>query len=292
MGGQKRNEMSKIISLLIVVILLSAAGMFLYPTLSDQYNRFQNARRISDYERVAENLNPEENQEMLAQARAYNETLKQTEIRDAFTDAETSSDAQYRALLDPNGDGIMGYIEIPKIGVRLPIYHSTDDYGLQRGVGHMEGTALPVGGTSTHCGLAGHRALPSARLFTDLDQLVRGDLIYICVLGEVLMYQVDQISVVLPHELDYMAVEEGADLVTLVTCTPYGLNTHRLLVRGRRVTMDDVVSELALRDAVERAEPWQGVLICAIPFAVAGTLLVLLIRPRRKSRKNKPVTRK
>ena len=274
--------MSKIISLLIVVILLSGAGLFLYPTLSDQYNQFQNARRILDYRRVTESMDPAQNADMLKSAREYNEKLRHIEVKDAFTEAASETSPEYRALLDPSGDGIMGYLEIPRIGVRLPVYHSTDDYGLQRGAGHMEGTALPVGGAGTHCGIAGHRGLPSAKLFTDLDQMVRGDLIYITVLGELMVYQVEQVYVVLPHELDYMAIEEGADLLTLVTCTPYGLNTHRLLVQGRRVALQDVMDELAARDSVEQTDMARGILICAAPFALLGLLLTAVFRPRRK----------
>ena len=154
--------MYKIVSLLIAVILLSGAGLVLYPTLSDQYNQIMSARRILAYDLAARSLPPEENEALLKAAEHYNETLRHTEIRDAFTEAANETSAEYRALLNLGDDGIMGYVEVPKIGVRLPIYHSTDDYGLQRGAGHMEGTALPVGGPGTHCGIAGHRALPSA----------------------------------------------------------------------------------------------------------------------------------
>ena len=272
--------MTKIISILIAIVLISAAGLMLYPTISDQYNQFQNARRIYSYNRSVESQGQKGNLRMLDDALKYNERLKHTGIYDAFTEVVTETSEEYREILDPGGDGIMGYVEIPKIGSRLPIYHSTDDYGLQRGTGHMEGTALPVGGPSTHCGIAGHRALPSARLFTDLDQMERGDLIYISVLGELLVYQVDLVNVVLPHEVDYMAVEEGEDLLTLVTCTPYGLNTHRLLVRGRRTALEDVMDVLTAQDSMDVTQEWQGGLVCAIPVALLGTLLVLLFQPR------------
>ena len=276
--------MSKIISILIAIVLISAAGLLLYPTISDQYNQFQNARRIYTYNRSVESLGLDANQSLLEEAERYNERLKHTEIHDAFTEVVSDTSEEYRQMLDPAGDGIMGYIEIPKIGSRLPIYHSTDDYGLQRGTGHMEGTALPVGGPSTHCGIAGHRALPSAKLFTDLDQMERGDLIYLSVLGELLVYQVDLVNVVLPHEVDYMAVEEGEDLLTLVTCTPYGLNTHRLLVRGRRTALEDVMDALTSRDGVDVAQEWQGGLVCAVPLAMLGLVLFVLFQPRRPRR--------
>ena len=182
----------------------------------------------------------------------------------------------------------MGIIEIPRIGVRLPIYHGTGEEGLARGVGHMEGTSLPVGGENTHCGIAGHRGLPSAKLFSDLDQVESGDVIYLDVLGELLVYQVDQISVVLPNETEYMSVIEGGDYLTLVTCTPYGVNTHRLLVRGVRARLEDMMDQLALSDHVARAMDWQGALLCAVPFAAGGLLLMLLIRPKRRFGLNKP----
>ena len=272
--------MSKIINLLLVVVALSAAGLLLYPTASDQYNQYLNARTIYRYNRTAEELPEEDHREMLQAARAYNETLQGVEVRDAFTDAQEREDAVYEGLLDVNGDGIMGVIEIPKIGVRLPIYHGTGSYGLERGVGHMEGTSLPVGGEGAHCGLSGHRGLPSARLFTDLDQMERGDLFFINVLGELLVYQVDQVNVVLPHELEYMAAVEGEDLVTLVTCTPYGVNTHRLLVRGRRTALEDVTDLLGV--GVTTLPAWRSALICALPVLILGLLLMLLIRPKKR----------
>lgn len=274
--------MSKAINILIVVVLISAIAMLLYPTISDQYSQYVNNRRILSYNREIEVVDPVDNAEMMAAAHAYNDAIRNTEIRDAFNEAAAETSAEYRALLNPNGDGVMGVIEIPKIGIRLPIYHGTDDAGLARGAGHMEGTSLPVGGENTHCGIAGHRGLPSAKLFTDLDRMERGDVIYLNVLGELLVYQVDLISVVLPYELDYMSVIEGGDYLTLVTCTPYGVNTHRLLVRGRRAGPDELVDALALGDGVERATDLQGALVCGLPVAAIGLVLMLLIRPRRR----------
>lgn len=280
--------MSRAINILIVVVLISAIAMLLYPTISDQYSQYVNNRRILSYNREIEQTDPAQNAQMLAAARAYNESKRDIEIRDAFNEAAVESSPEYQALLDPNGDGIMGIIEIPKIGVRLPIFHSTADAGLTRGAGHMEGTSLPVGGVDTHCGIAGHRGLPSAKLFSDLDQMQRGDVVYINVLGELLVYQVDLISVVLPHELDYMAIIEGGDYLTLVTCTPYGVNSHRLLVRAKRAYLEDLVDTLALTDNVEKALDWQGALVCAAPVAAVGLLLMLLIRPKRKYGLKKP----
>lgn len=280
--------MSKAINILIVVVLISAIAMLLYPTISDQYSQFLNNRRILSYSREIQRVDPEVNREMLEAAHAYNESLREIEIRDAFDAAWREPSQEYAALLNPAGDGVMGIIEIPKIGVRLPIFHGTGDEGLKVGAGHMEGTSLPVGGESTHCGIAGHRGLPSAKLFSDLDQVERGDVIYMNVMGELLVYQVDQISVVLPHELDYMAIAEGEDYLTLVTCTPYGVNSHRLLVRGRRAQLEDLVDMLALGDGVEKASDWQGALVCAAPVALVGLLMMLLIRPKRRYGLKKP----
>lgn len=274
--------MSRAINILITVVLISAIAMLLYPTVSDQYSQFINNRRILSYNREVDSTDPTISAEALAAARAYNEGILNTEIHDAFNDAAIESSPEYQALLNLNGDGVMGIIEIPKIGVKLPIYHGTSDMGLALGAGHMEGTSLPVGGINTHCGIAGHRGLPSARLFSDLDQMRRGDVIYLNVLGELLVYQVDLISVVLPHELDYMSIIEGGDYLTLVTCTPYGVNTHRLLVRGRRASLDELVDVLALGDSVERSLDWQGALVCGAPVAAVGLLLMLLIHPRRR----------
>jgi len=274
--------MRKIINILLVIVVLSAAGLLLYPTVSDQISQYQSARRIYTYNRAAEAIAPEDHRDMIEAARAYNASLTPLALRDVFSESGPDASGEYERLLDPAGDGVMGVIEIPKIGVRLPIYHGTGDFGLERGVGHMVGTSLPVGGEGTHCGLAGHRGLPSARLFTDLDQIESGDLFYINVLGELLAYQVDRISVVLPHELEYLEVVDGEDYVTLITCTPYGVNTHRLLVRGSRVNLEDISELLATGDSVEDLPVWKGMLICAAPVALAGLLLMLVIRPKKR----------
>jgi len=276
--------MKKLINILLAIVILAAAGGLMYPTVSDQYNKYMNNRRIYHYDRTVQSLPAEDYRELIAAAQAYNETLQMGEIRDVFTEVqnreEDVDDGNYMTLLNVDDDGIMGYIEIPKIGVRLPIYHGTGDYGLERGVGHMEGTALPVGGPGTHCGLAGHRALPSARLFTDLNDMEIGDLFFLSVLGETLVYQVDKISIVLPHELEYMAVEEDEDLVTLVTCTPYGVNTHRLLVRGSRTSLESVSDRLA--GSVDMIDVRYGALLFALPVLMVGLLMMLLIRPKRR----------
>lgn len=280
--------MTKLINLLLVLALMAGIGILMYPTVCDQYNQFRNAKSMTAYTRRVHSMNTAEYDEVLASAVRYNESLKGIVLKDAFAEAAEGASPEYLAELDPNGDGIMGVIEIPKIRVRLPIYHTTEPFGLERGLGHMEGTSLPVGGESTHCGLAGHSALPTARLLTDLDQMEPGDLFYITVLDDTLVYQVDQILTVLPHELDYVSVEEGRDLVTLVTCTPYGVNTHRLLVRGTRVRPADISAELAATDSVRPVPLWENAALLAGPVILAGWLLLWVATPAPKPRKGSP----
>ena len=212
---------------------LAGAGILLYPTISDQWNRYRNSRLIAEYGRAVETLSQESYEEIWEEARAYNREHRVNSPAEAFGEAYELSHP-YDKILDPFGDGVMGSIEIPKIHVSLGIYHGIGTDVLEEGCGHVEGTSLPIGGEGSHAALAAHRGLPSARLFTDLDQLEEGDRFYLRILDEVLCYEVDQIKVVLPRETGELSIEEGEDYVTLVTCTPYGVNSHRLLVRGKR----------------------------------------------------------
>lgn len=224
-------------------MFLAGIGLLLYPTVSDYWNGLHQSRAIASYDAAVQELDTTRYDEMLADARAYNEALLQNPARFTPTEEET---ARYRELLDVSGTGIMAYVEIPKLGTRLPVYHGTDDAVLQIAVGHTEGSSLPVGGAGTHAVLSGHRGLPSAKLFTNLDQLENGDRFVLHVLGDELWYEVDQILTVLPHEMDALAIEAGQDYCTLVTCTPYGVNTHRLLVRGYRVAGETDGAQAAL----------------------------------------------
>lgn len=210
------------------------AGLLLYPVVSNRINSMNAARVISDYNELAENLAQEEKEDMIQRARDYNTDLYNTP--GSFEHPEMVDG--YLDILDITGTGIMGYIEIEKIGVNLPIYHTVEKEILQIGAGHLPGSSFPVGGESTHCVLSGHRGLPSSKLFTDLDELEIGDRFTITVLDMRLVYEVDQIEVVLPTETSLLQIVEGGDYCTLVTCTPYGINTHRLLVRGVRVEDD------------------------------------------------------
>lgn len=275
--------MRRLVNFLLVLILLAGVGVVLYPIASDQYSQYKNTLVMTAYVKAAQELPSEETQAMLDACRDYNEQLTGTDIGDAFTTVPSDVSPEYMALVNPGGDGVLGIIEIPKIGVKLPIYHTTDQEGLENGVGHVEGTSLPVGGETIHCVLAGHRGLPTARLFTDVDQMAVGDLFYIDVLNETKAYRVDQILIVEPQDTSDMRLFEGKDYVTLVTCTPYGINSHRLLVRGERTELDQVVEVLTV-DGVEALPMWRTALIFAVPMFVPVWLLFLLIAGRRRGR--------
>ena len=229
---QKRN--GKHDGLITALLALIGISILLYPTASDLWNRWRDQRLMTEYDRSTLALSDEESGEVLKQAAEYNAQHTVNTICDAFEGDGYSADAYYESLLDLNGNGLMGSLEIPKIGQRLPIYHGIGAEALEQGVGHVEGTSLPIGGASTHAVLAGHRGLPGKKLFTDLDQLEPGDQFYIHILDEVLAYEIDQIVTVLPEETQELSIHPGGDYVTLLTCTPYGVNTHRLLVRGAR----------------------------------------------------------
>ena len=234
MGRQLAGKGRKngLFSLILILTLLTGLSLLLYPTISDWWNSFHQSRAIASYVETVEELDDDAYAQLWEDAQAYNEALSQDNSR--FQTSEEES-VRYNELLNLSGTGIMGYVEIPSIDVTLPIYHGTDEAVLQVAVGHIEGSSLPVGGPGTHTVLSGHRGLPSATLFTDLDQLDMGDVFHLHVLGETLTYQVDQIRIVEPDDVSLLALEEGEDLCTLVTCTPYGVNSHRLLVRGYRV---------------------------------------------------------
>ena len=270
-----RKHLSTIV---LVFLLLIGLSLLLYPTVSDYWNSFHQTRAIATY---AENVAALDNASYDAiwdAARQYNRNL--CSRSNSFLLSEEQK-AEYESLLDISGQGVMGYIEIPTIKVSLPIYHGTSDDVLQVAVGHLEWSSLPVGGESTHCVLSGHRGLPSAKLFTNLDQLAEGDLFVIRTLDEVLTYEVDRILIVLPSEVQALAAEEGKDLCTLVTCTPYGVNSHRMLVRGHRVDNQSEAVRLTA-DAI-RIDPLLVAPIAAIPLLLA-LLLLLAAAPKKKSR--------
>jgi sortase A len=232
--------------------------------MSNLWNQHRQNRLIDNYTTKVAELQEEEKSEARSAAEAYNNTLA------GLSDDASLDEDTYNALLNIDGSGIMGYLEVPKIDVRLAIYHGTGEDALENGVGHLEDTSLPVGGSSTHCVLSGHRGLPSAKLFTDLDKLENGDLFYIYILGETLAYEVDQVLVVEPTQVDALKITPGQDYVTLLTCTPYGVNSHRLLVRGHRT---EVVNETP-EDNGERNNGTDIDLWVIIPLAVVILLLL------------------
>lgn len=269
-----------ITNVIFILVFLTGLGFLLYPTVSDRWNRMHQTRAITAYAEAAASMDDADYEKVMAAARAYNEELAARGGSATLTEEEK---AAYEAQLNITGQGIMGYIDIPKIDCYLPVYHGTTEGVLQTSVGHLEGSSLPVGGESTHCVLSGHRGLPSARLFTDLDQIITGDMFMVCVLDEVLTYEVDQILVVLPEETEALAIETGKDHCTLVTCTPYGVNSHRLLVRGRRT--DTLSGEMAQRitaDAVQIETPLV-VSVAAVPMVVV--LLAALVYGVRRRRR-------
>ncbi len=241
-------------------------GLLAYPTVADWWNDMHQSRAIASYVEQVSDLSKEENEKLWKEAVAYNTALVDKENRYKPTEEEAE---EYRRILDVTGTGIMGYINIPKINVNLPIYHGTDEGVLEIAIGHIEGTSLPVGGKGTHCVVSGHRGLPSAKLFTDIDKLVEGDTFNLQVLNYTLTYEVDQIRIVLPDELDDLAIDPLKDYCTLVTCTPYGVNTHRLLVRGHRVA--NVADEIAVTADAIKIEP------TLVAPVIGGIIIIFLL---------------
>ena len=273
-----RKHLSTIV---LVILLLIGLSLLLYPTVSDYWNSFHQTRAIATY---AENVAALDNASYDAiwdAARQYNRNL--CSRSNSFLLSEEQK-AEYESLLDISGQGVMGYIEIPEIDVSLPIYHGTEDPVLQVAIGHLEWSSLPVGGESTHCVLSGHRGLPSAKLFTNLDKLREGDIFLLRILDEVLTYEVDQILIVEPQEVGALQIVEGQDYCTLVTCTPYGINTHRLLVRGHRIdNVEEAKTVRVTADAVQ-IEPLLVAPIVATPILLL--LLILLLLPKRPKTKH------
>ena len=253
-------------TILLVLILLTGVSLLLYPTVSDYWNSFHQSRAIASYVEAVAEIDNTDYEKMWQEAVAYNEKLKDNSGRWTPTDEELE---EYDQILNISDTGIMGYVEIPKINVSLPIYHGTDEAILQIAIGHIPGSSLPVGGKGTHCVISGHRGLPSAKLFTDLDQMEEGDLFMMRVLDETLTYEVDQIRIVQPEDLSDLEIDEDKDLCTLVTCTPYGINSHRLLVRGHRV-------ENLKEDTIRVTADTQQIDPVMVAPAVAVPLVLLL----------------
>ena len=268
-------------NIILILIFLVGLSVMLYPTISDYINQKNQSRAVASYSEEVENLSDVDYQAYFDAADDYNRRLAETP--DAFYRPEQVSG--YTDTLDVSGTGIMGYITISKIGVELPVYHGTSDGVLQVAAGHLEGSSLPVGGAGTHAVISAHRGLPSAKLFTNLDELEVGDTFTITVLDRVLTYEVDQISIVLPTETDLLQPVEGKDYVTLMTCTPYGINTHRLLVRGKRIENAENQKHIRVTADALRIEPIIVAPALAVPMLLV-MLVVMLAVPRLRKRKN------
>lgn len=269
-------------TVLIVLIFVAGLGLMLYPTISDYISSLSHKRVISDYVSSVENLDESTYTELLTQAEIYNTRLAAR--KGSLTTLSDEAAKEYYSILDVNGTGVMGYVQIPSLDLSLPIYHGSDDAVLQVGVGHLEGSSLPVGGESCHTILTGHRGLPSSQLFTSIDKLVEGDVFMLRVLKETFTYQVDQIETVLPSELSSLVIVDGEDYCTLVTCTPYGVNTHRLLVRGRRIENFSDTDEIPIGSYGQtETKPVNILILISIAVAVALVPTVIITARRRRS---------
>ena len=279
---KKTATKNRIVVILLIVVLLAGLSLLLYPFVSDYWNSLHQSRAIATYMEAVTELDEAAYEEWWDGAKAYNASLPGTQNR-FLPDKEEQRN--YEKLLDISGTGILGYVEIPNIDVLLPIYHGTDEEVLQVAIGHIEGSSLPVGGESTHCVISGHRGLPSSRLFTDLDQLTEGDIFILRVLDETLTYEVDQIHIVEPDDTSLLGIEEGQELCTLITCTPYGVNSHRLLVRGHRVENQEASSTLRITADAMLLDLRLAVPLIAAPILLA--LILLLLFHSRKGKKRK-----
>ena len=288
---KKGSIINPVLILASVLIFMTGAGIFVYPAVSNYLAERRQAEAVRDYQEEVSSLEPQELSEELKRAQEYNKNLAEDEFHDPFLlDGKYVISPEYQEILNYTGDGIMGYVEIPDINVNLPIYHGTSEEVLQDGAGHLEASSLPVGGEGTHAVISAHRGLPSAKLFSDLDELETGDVFFIHILNETHAYQVDRIQVVKPDELDSLRVVDGQDLVTLLTCTPYAVNTHRLLVRGVRIPYEE--AKKVLEDAEDENTLSRWVKEYAVSIAAGTALLVLLvlavkIRKRKRKRKKK-----
>lgn len=283
-GDPIREKRRTIITISLAVLLfLLALGLTVYPIFSSRYNEAHQSQIHTEYQDAVNALPDTAIPEARAAAQSYNEELWSSIVQygSYSKDSVTSAMEEYAGLLDLAGTGTMGYVHIPKLAVSLPIYHGTEEETLDRGVGHLIGSSLPIGGSSTHAILTGHSGLASQKMFSDLDKLEVGDTFYLEVLNEFLAYEVDQINTVLPHDTAYLGLEEGKDLCTLVTCTPFGVNTHRLLIRGHRIAYTPEDEESPTIEPAETSEPvdstWEQEYEKGVYFAIGVVVVICLI---------------
>ncbi|MFQ6879622.1 MAG: class C sortase [Oscillospiraceae bacterium] len=280
----KASKKNRVTVILLVAVLLAGLSLLLYPFVSNYWNSLHQSQAIAAYMDDVRKLDDSTYEAMWEEAQRYNASLLEDENRFFPNDEEKQ---YYEQLLNVSGNGIMGYIEIPSIDVMLPIYHGTSEEVLQVAIGHIEGSSLPIGGESTHSVISGHRGLPSSRLFTDIDQLSEGDTFTLMVLDEVLTYEVDQIRIVEPEDISLLAIEEGQDLCTLVTCTPYGVNSHRLLVRGHRVENQGTGGMFRIMADAMMIDSRYVAIIIAIPILIIVILLMAIRSLKRRKKKAK-----
>lgn len=273
--------MRKHISTIILCItFITGLSLLLYPTVSNYWNAQHQTQAVVDYTERIEKMDDSEKLNEIGRAEDYNSMLIDNGRRFSPSKQE---DELYRGILSIDDNGMMGYITIPELRLKLAIYHGVDESVLQVGIGHIEGSSLPVGGESTHCVLSGHRGLPSAKLFTDIDKLELGDVFMLHVYDEVLTYEVDQILIVEPEDYSALAIEEGEDYCTLITCTPYGINTHRLLVRGHRIENKVIDGTRVTSDAI-KVNKYLVIVCVSLLLLVVYCLAVLIIKLYKKKR--------
>ena len=265
-------------SIILVMIFLVGLSLLLYPSVSEFWNSKHQSRAISGYTEKVLEIDDNRYELMLQEANEYNKKLENGLSRWIPSEKEVE---EYNGLLNIGGTGIMGYVEIPDLGISLPIYHGVDEAVLQIAIGHLQGSSLPVGGAGTHCAISGHRGLPSAKLFTNIDELKEGDVFLLCVLDEVFTYEVDQIRIVEPKDLSALEIEENKDLCTLITCTPYGVNSHRLLVRGHRI---ETVENNSIRVSADAMQIDETIVASFVSVPILLLLLIWLLIHYRKRR--------
>lgn len=265
-------------SIILVMIFLVGLSLLLYPSVSEFWNSKHQSRAISGYTEKVLDIDDNRYELMLQEANEYNKKLENGLSRWLPSEEEVE---EYNGLLNIGGTGIMGYVEIPDLGISLPIYHGVNEAVLQIAIGHLQGSSLPVGGAGTHCAISGHRGLPSAKLFTNIDELKEGDVFLLCVLDEVLTYEVDQIRIVEPKDLSALEIEENKDLCTLITCTPYGVNSHRLLVRGHRI---ETVENNSIRVSADAMQIDETIVASFVSVPILLLLLIWLLIHYRKRR--------
>jgi len=271
-------------TIIIALIFVVGLSVLLYPTVADFINSFRQSRVVAQFYSDVQTMAEEDFEEFFEAAHEWNEALKRRENRFVYTESQHE---EYLSMLSPFDSGVIGTLTIDVIDVRLPLYVGTSETVLQRGVGHMEGTTLPIGGPGTHAVISGHRGLPSSTLLTNLDRVAIGDIFVLRVLNRTLTYQIDQIVVVEPHELDELAIDPGMDYVSLVTCTPYGINSHRMLLRGVRIPNEEIVSEQQVYTTTTNVEVFDGVIVAALLGSlfiviVAGKSLIMRLKTNKR----------